>query len=73
MADPKKFGINPGDRDVSDFGGPKERPAKVNSRILDRAPDAKELGEGEHAYSVISGIRKLHVKLQGVVVSVTLT
>ena len=72
-SDPKDFGINERSQDVSDFGDPVQRTAKVNVRIFSRAPAAKELGEGEHVYSVVSGVRKLHVKLQGVVVSTTLT
>lgn len=71
--DPRKFGINDQSTDVTDFPGPRQRSAPVNAKIFDRAPDAKELGEGEHAYSVISGVRRLYVKLQGVVVSTTLT
>lgn len=73
MADPRKFTVNRADRDVADFGDPKPRVAHVNVKIFDRVPGANEIGEGEHVYSVVAGVRKMHVKLQGVVVATTLT
>lgn len=74
MADPKTFGD--GRRDyLEDFPGAPApaRAQHINVKVLNRVPVAKELGEGEHVYSVTGGVTQMHVRINGIIKSVTLT
>lgn len=73
--DPRNFGNELGiEKDLTEFGSPKQKSQPVNAKIfVDREPSVRELGEGEHAYSEVGGVTKLHTKIRGILKSVVLT
>lgn len=76
MADEKegpKFPLFDPQQDVESFEDPKRNLQAKNHRILRRVPATREVGEGEMVLSVVAGIRKLHVKIDGTLFSTVLT
>jgi len=62
------------EKQLEDFDDPAGKSQPVNAKIFrGREPSKKELGEGEHGYSIIAGVKKLHTKIDGVIVGVVLT
>ena len=58
-----------------DFEDPEDTKSQLGSHRIfkTRVPNAREVGEGQFVLSKVSGTVKLHTKVDGVVVSVTLS
>lgn len=64
-----------GGDNVEDFNDPGvlRNLQSINHRLLDgREPELNELGEREIVFSIVSGVFKLHTKIQGKLKSVVL-
>ena len=60
-------------KDTESFADPKNEFQSRNHRIYRRLPSPREVGEGEIVFSVVAGIRRMHAKLDGMLVSTVLT
>lgn len=59
--------------DTESFVDLKQTYQTKNHRIFKRAVAEREVGEGEIVFSVVGGVKKLHVKLDGILISAVLT
>lgn len=58
--------------DPDDFGQ-KQRGSLVVNKRLTRNVGTRDIGEGEFAISIVGGVKKLNVKINGEIVSTLLT
>jgi hypothetical protein len=70
---PPTFPLYDSQQDVESFEDFERNLQGKNHRILKRNPATREVGEGEIIFSIVGGVRKLHVKLDGILVSAVLT